>query len=98
MELYGVKLRVETITANARLNDNIYGGWKAINIGSAPVTVYGVELLPGEGLDFMAGMQPNEIWQEPIEITVQAGGAVRLMRKIVTPIMAKTIGGKIKRS
>lgn len=94
MEQYGVKLRVETISTNVRLNDNIYGGWKAINIGTAPVTVYGVELLPGEGLDFMAGMQPNEIWQEPIEITVQPGGAVRLMRKLVSPILAKTIGRK----
>lgn len=86
MEKYGVNLRVETISSNARLNDKKYGGWKAINIGTAAVTVYGVELQPGEGLDFMAGMLPNEIWQEPIEITVQPGGTVRLMRKLVTPI------------
>ena len=80
---YEIKLRAETITTNTRLNDNKFGGWKAINIGSAPVTVYDVELQPGEGLQF--DMQPSEVWKEPIEITVQPGGAVRLLRKLCTP-------------
>lgn len=79
---YTVTLRKETITQNTRLNDSKYGGWKAFNIGSAPVTVYGVTLQPGEGIQW--DLEPNETWTEPIDITVQAGGALRLLRKIVT--------------
>lgn len=80
---YDIKLRAETISTNTRLNDDKYSSWKAINIGSAPVNVYGVQLLPGEGLAF--DLLPNEVWKEAIEITVQPGGAVRLLRKICTP-------------
>ena len=80
---YNVKLRVETIEKNTRLNDNRYSGWKAINIGTAPVTVLGVELQPGEGYEEV--MQPCEVWQEPIDIAVQTGGKVRLIRKLCTP-------------
>ena len=81
--IYKTKQRAETITANSRLNDTKYGSWKAVNIGTAPVTVYGIELQPGEGLNY--DLQPNEYWEEPIEITVQAGGAVRLLRRLCTP-------------
>ena len=82
---YDVKLRAETIITNTRLNDNKYSGWKAINFGTAPPTVYGVELQPGEGLQF--DLQPFETWKETIDITVQPGGAVRLLRKLCTPKM-----------
>ena len=84
---YDVKLRTETISANTRLNDNKYGSWKAYNIGTAPVTVYGVELQPGEGMEW--NLEPQEIWKEPIDITVQTGGLVRLMRKLCTPIVTE---------
>ena len=80
---FDTKLRKETITENCRLNDTIYNSWKALNIGTAPVEVYGVPLQPGEGLQF--DLEPEETWKDPIEITVQPGGAVRLLRKIVTP-------------
>lgn len=85
MELvqYDCKLRAETITENTRLNDDKYGGWKAINVGTAPVTVYGVELLPGEGYEEQ--LDPAVKWKEPIEIVVQTGGAVRLLRKLYKP-------------
>ena len=85
--LWDVKQRAETITANTRLNDNKYSAWKAINIGTAPVTVYGVTLQPGEGISY--DMKPEETWKEPIEITVQPGGAVRLLRKLCTPYEKK---------
>lgn len=85
---YSIKARVETITANTRLTDTIYAGWLAVNIGTAAVSVYGIELLPGEGLSSQSiiNMSPADKWTEPIDITVQPGGAVRLMRTIATPI------------
>lgn len=85
---HSVKLRAETITQNVRLNDTKYGGWMAANIGTAAVTVYGIELQPGEGISSQSivNMSPADLWQEPIEITVQPGGAVRLLRSIGTPI------------
>lgn len=83
---YKIKQRAETILSNVRLNDDKYGGWKAINIGTAPVEVYGVHLQPGEGLDYMSSMQPGDLWQEPIDIVIQPGGAVRLLRLLCTPI------------
>lgn len=83
---YSIKQRAETITQNTRLNDNTFGGWKAINIGTAAVEVYGVPLQPGEGLDYMSSMNPGDLWQEPIDIVVQSGGAVRLLRLICTKI------------
>ena len=95
---YGIKLRAETITQNVTLTDTIYGGWLAQNIGSAPVTVYGIELLPSEGLSSQSIVQMNtgDLWQEPIPITVQSGGAVRLLRSIAKPIEEpKKKGGKL---
>lgn len=85
---YGIKLRAETITQNVTLTDTIYGSWLAQNIGTAPVTVFGIELLPSEGLSSQSIIQmgANDLWQEPIVITVQSGGAVRLLRSIVKPI------------
>ncbi len=85
---YSVKLRAETVRENFRFNDTKYGGWLATNIGTAAVTVYGIELQPGEGISSQSivNMSPADLWQEPIEITVQPGGAVRLLRSIGTPI------------
>lgn len=95
---YGIKLRAETITQNVTLTDTLYGGWLAQNIGSAPVTVYGIELLPSEGLSSQSivQMNPGDLWQEPIVITVQSGGAVRLLRSLAKPLTdePKKKGGK----
>ena len=83
---YGLKQRAETITENTRLNDVTFSGWKCVNIGTGVVEVYGVPLQPGEGLDYMNCMRPGDKWQEPIDIAVQPGGALRLLRLISTPI------------
>ncbi|MBO5933025.1 MAG: hypothetical protein J6Q19_04795 [Bacteroidaceae bacterium] len=93
MERYSANLRVETITANTRLNDNKYGAWLAMNIGSAPVSVYGIELQPGEGLssESIVHLHLGDIWAEPIVITVQPGGAVRLLRSLATEIKSGRI-------
>ena len=85
--VFDVKQRAETITSNMRLNDTRYSGWKAINIGTADVTIDGVPLAPGEGIEHK--LEPTETWKEPIDITVQTGGAVRLLRKICTPRVIK---------
>ena len=81
---YDVKQRAETIVADKTFNDTRYG---SINIGTVDVTVDGVTLAPGEGIEHV--LQPTQTWKEPIVITVQAGGAVRLLREINTP-KAKT--------
>ena len=85
---YDVKQRAETITTDMRLNDTRYSSWKAINIGTAPATVDGVPVQPGEGVEHV--LLPCETWKEPIVISgMTAGSAIRLMRKICTP-KAKT--------
>lgn len=88
MDKFYANLRVETFTANARLNDNKYGAWLAVNTGTAPASVYGIELQPGEGLssESICHLHLGDIWSEPIVITVQPGGAIRLLRSLATPI------------
>lgn len=83
---YQIKQRAETITANTRLTDTKYCGWLALNIGTADVTVYGVTLAPGEGLSSQSIIQTTaaDRWTEPIDITVQPGGAVRMLRTVAT--------------
>lgn len=81
---YDVKQRAETIAENKRLNDDRYSSWKAINIGTGNVSVDGVVLAPGEGIEHV--LQPCETWKEPIDIQIlTTGGAVRLLRKICKP-------------
>ena len=91
---YTVETRVETITTNKRLNDNIYGGWMAVNIGTATCTVLGITLNPGEGLDFTNSVPLGSVWKSPIDITVNAGGAIRLVRLIAKPLKKSEIGVK----
>ncbi len=81
---YDVKQRAETIDENMRLNDDKYSSWKAINIGTGNVSVDGVPLAPGEGVEHV--LQPCETWKEPIDIKIlTTGGAVRLWRKLCKP-------------
>lgn len=82
---YSIKLRSETVTANKRFNDTIYGGWLAVNIGTTDVRVYGITLKPGEGLSSQSiiNMSPADKWEEPIEIEIPTQpGAVRLLRSV----------------
>lgn len=80
MDTYNVQARVETITSNTRLTDKEYGGWMAINIGTADCTVLGVTIAPSEGLDMTQAIPVGSYWTTPIDITVQPGGAIRLIR------------------
>ena len=81
--IYETKLRSETITQSKRLNDTKYSSWKAINNGTGVVIVDGQPLQPGEGIEH--NLQPNQTWNQAIDIQVQAGGVLQLMREIVTP-------------
>ena len=85
---YSIKLRADVIRENTQLTDTTYGAWLAQNIGTATVTVYGIPLMPGEGLPSSAicKLRPGDLWTEPIVITVETGGAVRMLRSIATPI------------
>ena len=87
MDNYGIKQRIETITSNIRLNDKKYGSWLAVNIGTAVAYVYGIPLQPGEGLSSkdICNLNPGDTWEEPIDIEVTTGAAIRLLRTIATP-------------
>lgn len=87
---YSIKLRTETITKNCKLNDTQYCSWLAMNIGNVPVRVYGYTINPGEGLSSkdIVATQPGDLWKEPIEIEVEAGGRLRLARSICTKIVS----------
>lgn len=84
---YEIKQRAETVTKNERFNDTRYCSWLAVNIGNVAATVYGIELLPGEGLSSQSIIKtnPGDYWTEPIDITVESGGEIRLLRTLATP-------------
>ena len=86
MDIFNVQARVETITTNTRLTDRKYGGWLAVNIGTAPCTVLGFTLNPSEGLDMRDVVPAGGHWTTPIDITVQPGGSIRLLRLITEPV------------
>lgn len=83
-----IKLRAESITATCKLTDTIYCGWMAQNIGTAPIKVYGIELLPGEGISSQDIVKTgaDDLWTEPIDIEVQAGGVCRMLRAQAMPV------------
>ena len=82
---FETKQRSETIVESTKRNDTRYSSWKAINIGTGIVTVDGVPLEPGEGIEHK--LEPQQTWTEPISIEVQAGGKLQLLRQIVTPVV-----------
>ena len=77
----------QDITANTTvMPESTYGGWMAINTGAAMATVLGYPLMPGEGLNFMDSVLPGDIWDAPIQITVNPGAKIRLTRLQCRPI------------
>ena len=84
---YEIKQRAESVKENKKFNDTRYCSWLAVNTGNTAATVYGIELLPGEGLSSQSIIQtnPGDFWTEPIDITVEAGGEIRLLRTLATP-------------
>ena len=84
---YEIKHRAESVTGNRKFNDTRYCSWLAVNNGNTAATVYGIKLSPGEGLSSQSIIQtrPGDYWTEPIDITVEAGGEIRLLRTLATP-------------
>lgn len=85
---YSVKMRSEVITESKRLNDTRYCGFFAANTGTGIVRVFNVPLQPGEGLSSrdIVDLQPGDVWSEPIDIQVEPGGELRLLRTIASEI------------
>ena len=94
----GIKVRAESITATTKLTETTYCSWMAQNTGTAPIKVYGIELLPGEGFSSQDIVKtgPDDLWTEPIDIEVQPGGICRMLRAQAMPIAIKPIGFKKK--
>ena len=74
--------KVLDITENTTLQPENYGGWLAVNTGTANVSVDGYTLEPGDGLDFTK-LDPHVLWNKQIQIVILAtGGKVRITRFI----------------
>lgn len=58
-----------------------FGGWMAVNTGTAAAEVNGYSLQPGEGLDF-TNLHPEVEWNSPIKIVLQNTGAKIRMTQI----------------
>lgn len=87
MANYKVSARTIEITANTKIMpENDFGGWMAVNTGTATASVMGYELNPGEGLNFLDAIPLGSIWETPIEVRVSAGASVRLTRLQCKPI------------
>lgn len=63
-----------------------YGGWMAVNTGTATATVLGYPLAPGESIDYRDIVRPGDIWDAPIQITITSGAVIRLTRLQCQPI------------
>ena len=78
--------KVIDVTENTTLQPENYGGWLAVNTGTADVSVDGYTLSPGDGLDFTS-LAPNVLWNKQIQIIIlAAGGKVRITRFIYTEV------------
>ena len=92
---YKVSARVIDITANTKIMpENNFGGWLAVNTGTAAASVMGYELQPGEGLDFTQAVPAGSIWDTPIEIRINTGAVIRLTRLQCKEIKSVKISGK----
>ena len=86
MARYKITTRVQTITQNTRLNEKEYGAWMCVNTGTATAKVMGIELQPSEGLDFLHSLQPGDLWDSPIDVELNAGAEIRIVRLKYIPL------------
>lgn len=78
---YRVSERTVNITVSTTLvQEDKYGGWMAVNVGTGVANVLGYDLQPGEGLNFFDAVPVGSIWDSPIQIIVPVGGKVRITR------------------
>lgn len=84
---YKITPVIVDITENTTVSpEDKYGGWLAVNIGTADATVLGYPLAPGESLDYRHVLQPGDVWDSSITITVESGARIRLTRLQCRPI------------
>ena len=57
-----------------------FGGWLAVNQGTAAAKVIGYEIQPGEGLDMRDSVPVGSTYGSPITIEIQPGSVVRITR------------------
>lgn len=87
MERYSITERTVNITASTTLMpESKYGGWLAVNQGTAAAKVLGYELQPGEGLDMRDSIPVGSVYNSPINIEINPGAVVRITRLQASPI------------
>lgn len=87
MERYNITERTVNITESTTLMpEKQYGGWVAINQGTAAAKVLGYELQPGEGLDMRDSVPVGSVYGSPIKIEINPGAVVRITRLQATPV------------
>lgn len=82
---YRVSTESRDILKNETIRPNKYGGWMAVNTGTADATVDGYPLSPGDGLD-LTHLSPDVIWDTPIQIVLSPGAKVRITRFLYTEV------------
>lgn len=75
-----VTTRVDVIEQDTTLNDTVYSGWFAKNIGETPVSINKIPVEPGDYID-MTSITAR--WMSPIQIVVGTGKLV-IMRLLYT--------------
>lgn len=77
---YKVSSNSQDILTSVTIRPKNFGGWLAVNTGTADAVVDGYTLAPGEGLNY-THLSPDVIWDMPIVINLTATGSrVRLTR------------------
>lgn len=76
---YKVSTESRDIMKNETIRPGNYGGWMAVNTGTADATVDGYPLAPGDGLD-LTHLSPDVLWDTPIQIVLTPGAKIRLTR------------------
>jgi len=77
---YQITTKHDSYSASAIVRpDGMFGGWLAVNDGTAAATVNGVTLAAGARLDFTQ-LNPDVIWNSDIVIVCTTGAIINLTR------------------
>lgn len=86
--MYKLNAKSQDILANTTLMPQNFGGWIAVNTGTATAIVDGYELAPGEGLDF-TNIPAEVVWNTPIQIVLASGAKVRITRFLYSEVQTR---------
>lgn len=82
MAKYKVTDRILNITQSTTIMpERDFGGWLAVNQGTNTAEVQGFVLQPGEGLPMLDSIPLGSKYDQPINIVINAGAVVRLLRR-----------------